>query len=30
MESDMALEKELEVLHFDLKAAEGDCVSHWA
>jgi hypothetical protein len=26
----MVLEKELRVLYLDLKAAEGDCKSHWA
>ena len=30
MQADMVLEKELEVLHLDLWAAEGDCVSQWA
>jgi hypothetical protein len=27
MQGDMVLEKELRVLHFDLQAAEGDCVT---
>ena len=28
MQVDMMLQKELGVLHFDLKATEGDCVPH--
>jgi hypothetical protein len=29
VQADILLEKELRVLHLDLKAAEGDCVPHW-
>jgi hypothetical protein len=29
MQVHMVLEKELRVLHFDMQAAEGNCVSHW-
>ena len=30
VQADMVLEKELKVLHLDLKATEGDCVLLWA
>jgi hypothetical protein len=29
MQADLVLEKELRVLHLDLNAAGGDCVTHW-
>jgi hypothetical protein len=29
VQADMVLGKELRVLHLDLQAVEGDCVSHW-
>jgi hypothetical protein len=29
IQAGMVLEEELRVLHLDLKAAEGDYVSHW-
>jgi hypothetical protein len=29
VQADILLEKELRVLHFDPKVAEGHCVSHW-
>jgi hypothetical protein len=30
MQADMVMEKELRILHVDLKATEGDCVPLWA
>ena len=30
MQADIVLEKELKVLHLDLKATKRDCVTRWA